>query len=72
MKDSGMSEPQTPSNPNHPNTQETPHAGHGDAQAEPVRPNKIPRAKPLPDWKPLGSIRDYFTEQMRQDSIYRS
>jgi len=71
MKDSGMSEPQTPSNPHSPSIQETPHAGHGDAQAEPVHP-KISRSKPLPDWKPLGSIRDYFTEQMRQDSIYRS
>jgi len=25
----------------------------------------------LPDWKPLGNVRDYFTEQMRQDSIFR-
>jgi len=65
-----MSEPQTPSNTNPSNIEPTPHAGHGDAQAEPVRP-KISRSKPLPDWKPLGSIRDYFTEQMRQDSIHR-
>lgn len=26
-------------------------------------------SKPLPDWKPLGSIRDYFTEQMKQDQF---
>jgi hypothetical protein len=23
----------------------------------------------LPDWKPLGTIRDYFTEQMKQDQF---
>lgn len=30
--------------------------------------DRVKRSK-LPDFKPLGAIRDYFTEQMRQDSI---
>lgn len=29
--------------------------------------SKPKKSKPLPDWKPLGTIRDYFTEQMKQD-----
>jgi hypothetical protein len=36
-------------------------------QTSPV-PKKAQR-KPLPDWKPLGSIRDYFAEQIRQDGL---
>jgi len=33
------------------------------------KPEKRPNAKPLPDWKPLGSVRDYFTELMKQDDF---
>lgn len=32
-------------------------------------PVKRPTAKPLPDWKPLGVVRDYFTELMKQDDF---
>lgn len=28
----------------------------------------VSRSK-LPDFRPLGTIRDYFTEQMKQDAI---
>jgi len=30
---------------------------------------KRTQSKPLPDWKPLGSIRDYFSEQIKQDGF---
>lgn len=30
---------------------------------------KKAKSKPLPDWKPLGTIRDYFAEQIRQDGF---
>lgn len=32
-------------------------------------PIKRPITKPLPDWKPLGAVRDYFTELMKQDDF---
>ncbi len=31
-------------------------------------PDGVIRSK-LPDFRPLGTVRDYFTELMRQDSI---
>ncbi len=38
-----------------------------EAQAPIAKPTP---AKKLPDWKPLGTVRDYFTEQMKHDSLY--
>lgn len=37
-------------------------------KTEAFPPDGIPRSK-LPDFRPLGTVRDYFTELMRQDSI---
>lgn len=33
--------------------------------------NSAKPGKALPDWQPLGSIRDYLTEHMRQDEEFR-
>ncbi len=35
-------------------------------ESQRVEPAKCSK---LPDFRPLGTIRDYFTEQMKQDSI---
>ena len=55
-----------PVQPNAENTADEPKP-NGSGQAK----RKLSRTKTLPDWKPLGSIRDYFVEQMRQDDIRR-
>jgi hypothetical protein len=39
-----------------------------DQPAEAHQIDFVKRSK-LPDFQPLGNIRDYFTEQMKQDSI---
>jgi hypothetical protein len=39
----------------------------GTVKTEAQDPKPLP--KTLPDWKPLGAIRDYFAEQMRQDNF---
>jgi hypothetical protein len=40
-------------------------------QPEPETPAQKQRPKnKTPDWKPLGTVRDYFTEQMKQDGFY--
>ncbi len=42
--------------------------------APPSQAASPPQAKPrmdIPDWKPLGTIRDSFTEQRRQDEFFR-
>ena len=39
----------------------------GMVKTEAQDPKPLP--KTLPDWKPLGAIRDYFAEQMRQDNF---
>lgn len=52
-----MNEPElSPTQPEHPPVE----AGQAE---QPVKRSK------LPDFQPLGAIRDYFTEQMKQDSI---
>jgi hypothetical protein len=38
------------------------------ATSEVSSPDRATRSK-LPDFRPLGTVRDYFTELMRQDSI---
>ncbi|MCE3234735.1 MAG: hypothetical protein K0Q50_915 [Vampirovibrio sp.] len=53
-----MSEPQTSTTESKSTTEPTKSAA--------PKPKK---SKPLPDWKPLGTIRDYFTEQMKQDQF---
>jgi hypothetical protein len=65
-----MSEPKLPNQENPLTIQQTPDTQPEKATTPEARP-KTNRPKPLPDWKPLGTVRDYFTEQMRQDSIYR-
>jgi hypothetical protein len=65
-----MSEPQNPDHQNNPTPIQSPDGHPEKAEIPEVRP-KTHRPKPLPDWKPLGAVQDYFTEQMRQDSIYR-
>jgi hypothetical protein len=39
-----------------------------DPSAEAHQTDSVKRSR-LPDFQPLGNIRDYFTEQMKQDSI---
>lgn len=48
------------------NPESTPLPPEREAQAETERADSVKRSK-LPDFKPLGAIRDYFTEQMKQD-----
>lgn len=38
---------------------------------QPEQPNAGKPKSAQRDWKPLGAVRDYFTEQMRQDDVYR-
>jgi hypothetical protein len=38
-------------------------------QADSPHSVKTSRPLTLPDWTPLGSIRDYFAEQIRQDGF---
>lgn len=38
-------------------------------QAAAPAPSKPSTPLKLPDWTPLGSIRDYFAEQIRQDGF---
>ncbi len=45
-----------------------PKANQTPASAETTEADGIMRSK-LPDFRPLGTVRDYFTELMRQDSI---
>lgn len=67
----------TPNEPNPVNETETqqpeivPNPGTPATNVNPGRA-KTSRTQPKRDWTPLGSVRDYFTEQMRQDSIFRA
>lgn len=58
-----------------PETAEAPSGEPAAETAEPGPPHgKPPRGKgksDIPDWKPLGAIRDSFTEQRRQDEYFR-
>ncbi|WP_303674949.1 hypothetical protein [Vampirovibrio chlorellavorus] len=45
-----------------------PKANETSASAEGTESDGVVRSK-LPDFRPLGTVRDYFTELMRQDSI---
>jgi hypothetical protein len=52
---------------NHPES--SPTAPELEQQAEESgQADSVKRSK-LPDFKPLGAIRDYFTEQMKQDQL---
>lgn len=41
----------------------------GTPQTPETQPETVGKRSKLPDFRPLGTVRDYFTEQMKQDSI---
>lgn len=43
--------------------------GTDTAQTAGLQPDGGTKRSKLPDFRPLGTVRDYFTEQMKQDSI---
>ncbi|WP_373530989.1 hypothetical protein [Vampirovibrio sp.] len=47
----------------------TPEAALPTEPAQAVQSDSTIKRSKLPDFQPLGAIRDYFTELMKQDSI---
>jgi hypothetical protein len=64
-----MSDNQTPVELTENTSQPATEAEAGNVTPPEAGPTKPTNPMPIPDWRPLGTIQDYFAEQIRQDGF---